>query len=241
MPEGQIAGFPGNNAETRRRDLTPRHPHLTPRASQPRPSRGPRRDSAPAPALRRSGARLTQQRPQVLQAGQHVLLGVQHLLGGLLHIPVASSGEHSATGSLVPAGGTTGARAAQVTAQGRGRRVSRGPLTAPFPAAAVAASGVATGRRGGHCTTRGGAGRRCQRETDGPAPREAPAGPSGAAHVCAVSTPRRGTPGALSRRRESQRSLPRVYAVLQVPGCTAIEPFSQPGVTLAQWKSVGRL
>lgn len=109
VPEGQVARFLGTMPK--RGDP----PHALRHSSRdPHPARA--ETVLPTPALRRPGACLTQQRPQVLQAGQHVFLRVQHLLDGLLHIPVAPSGEHSAVGSLGPAGGAGGACAARVTA-----------------------------------------------------------------------------------------------------------------------------
>lgn len=193
----------GNNARSGEEGLARACP-ATPSASQPRPSPASALAGAPTLAL---GARLTQQRPQVLQAGQHVLLGVQHLLGGLPHIPVAPAGEHQAAGNPGSAGRAGGAYAArsphrvQAGARCAGHSLSTaGPP--PLPPQLWLQEGGA-GRERGKAGQEGGI---YAERTAPPSGRCRPALRRGS-RARGPDPPRGDAPGPPSGRRKSQRSL----------------------------------
>lgn len=215
-------------------DAPPPSPHVlgipAPTPTRPTPGQCLRHQS-PLP-------RLTQQRPQVLQTGQHVLLGVQHLLGGLLHIPVALSGEHPAAGSPGPTWDTR-----RRLRRASHRTGSRLVLNARAHLRAAAASAVTPGRRGGH---REGRGRKAvSRRNQRPRPPGGASLTSRAASAWGRSWLLQGAPrGAKEREVRTTRhkeTCPYAFVVLQFPECTAIEPSNQTVGTLARWESGGRL
>lgn len=196
----------------------------------PAPTTPPRAGSARPQGC---GARLTQQRPQVLQAGQHVLLGVQHLLGGLLHIPMAPPGEHPAAGSPVPPRGQEAPVPRESQHRVRPGACRVGHLAAPLRAAAVAASAVTPGRRGGPPGHREGRGRKAVSTRDRrPRPAGGASRPSGAAHVRVAGTPRRAPLGA-----------PRVTKKLLAPGsrCTTSPGMHRDRALQLDWSDFGTM
>ena len=176
-----------------------RHPHRTPPPYRPHPRPDPRpahvRAGAPEPGAPErsspSGARRCFKRVSTSFLGSSTFWGNFFTSLWLLreNIPLWGTRPRRRGRRRLPRGNhyiwSGSARVPRATRHSR-QAAATAAATAATADATAAASAVATRRRGGPSTAKGGAGRRCRRGIDGPAPREAPAGPSGAAHEHAI-------------------------------------------------------